>query len=274
MGITQPFAWTAVEDALHGWVTASTGLPGDDVRFQTRRAEGGARGPAPRALIQLLSLVPISMPTSDKWPQVKAVRVTVTAGGAGLVGVDFYPGRSDQAQQIAVATVPADTTETAAAKLLVELVANLPAGYLAAPDPADTSSVLVGGTEAEPLFALADAAGSLTSSATTVPRFPLFVSTIHTATWRITFRSPEVSGPSHAACFSLLCMNTRRVALDRPMGAVGFISAGIPGTTVAVPPERDESVATIDIAYRGLLTGAVAATAMRQASVTLIPQAA
>lgn len=273
MSATDPIAWTGIENAHTYWVRQATGLPGPDVRLQTARSKGGARGPGPSALVSMLSLTPVSQQGRTVIPNITEQRLTVIAG-AGEVGIDFYPARSFDAQRISVAAGGGDPPAVTAAALAAELTANLPTGYSAAVDPGDTSSVILGGSAAEPLFSSAAAVPALLAVATTVPRWPYFVYVLATMVWRIQFRTPAVNGNGLAASLMSQAMTYRRSLLDPELRKLGFTHAGTPATLTAVTSDRDESTAVLDVASRGWMTGAVAAVAMRRAGLILYAAAA
>ncbi len=124
------------------------------------------------------------------------------------------------------------------------------------------------------MFASAPADAALLAVTTPLPRYPELVTLEVTATWRVDFRASGVSGAALAANAMSKAMLYRRTLLDPPMIALGFQPAGTPLSEPSVPVERDESLAVLDVAFIGILTGAVAKFAMRAIGVTQTAQAA
>jgi len=268
MPVTDPIALDDMEDALWNWVVQSTGIDGAHVRVQTERDQGEARGPAPKATISLVSLVQLSQQGRSTIRQIMTDRYTVIADGPGEVGVDFYPGTSLAPQRISIVAGVGDPPATSAAALLVQLQADLPAGYTAILDPNDATAVLVTGSSGSPLFASATADAALLTVTTAEPHLPYFTRIECQIVWRVTFRADGVSGVTMATGSMNKAMMHRRTLLDPAMHALGFRHAGTPQATPFVPITRDESIATFDVAFIGLATGAFAAVAMRAAGLT------
>jgi hypothetical protein len=269
MAVTDPADWVALENAIHTWIKRSTAVPGDRIRVQIPRDDGEARGPAPKATIELISLVPLSQQMIKPYLRTMVQRYTVLSDSAGEVGVDFYPADSLVPQRISIMAVDEDPPATTAAALLVQLTADLPTGYTAAADPDDTASVLVSGATATPVFASAPADDALLTVATVMPRIVNFLVILHAATWRVSFRSGEVAGASAARNAMASALLYRKTHLDPTMYRLGFRPAGEPFTEATVPTDRGESFAVLDVAVIGPLTGAVAAQVMRQAGLSL-----
>ena len=267
--MTEPLAWESIEDALQVWVTRSTGLDPKRVRVQQPRDSGEARGPYPKATISLLTFRPDQQQGRSRIPSIVRQRYRVLADGPGEVGVDFYAGTSLEPERISTVAGPGDPPATSAAALLVELQANLPDGYTASANPDDDTEVIVDGSEEQPLFTAAPANSALLSVTTSVPRFPVFLRMRTYLVWRIEFRADAVSGSGMAANLMAKAELRRASLLDPAMHALGLWSAGTPASLPSVPATRDESLAVLDVAYFGHLTGAQAATALRAIGLNL-----
>lgn len=274
MAVTDPAAWEDIEQAIWYWLSQCTGIAGDRVRNPQPRDYGEARGPAPKAVLRLLSLVPNSQQMITPLPQTMVQRYTVIANGPGEVGVDFYPGTSATPQRISIVAGVGDPPNVSAAALLLQLQADLPAGYSAVIDPLDDTSIRVSGSEAEPLFASAPADPALLAVSTAMPRFPDLVTVRVTAVWRVEFRANDVNGLGIAANAMSKALLYRRTLLDPAMARLGFYPAGTAFIQAEIPVERDESLAVLDVQFVGHLTGAVANTAMRQVGLTQTAAAA
>ncbi len=257
MSATIPIAWTAMEDALVAWVRAATGFGANDVRLVPQRESGAARGPAPKVQISLLSMVPQSRAGTRKIIQTVRQRYTVIANGPGNVGVDFFPDTSLTPQQIVYVAGIGELPPSSAAGLLAEL-ANLPTGYAASADPQDTASVLVDGSDDEPLFDASPIDGALLSVADAIPRVTDLRNILHRLVWRIAFRRTATNGPAEATRSMQDCMLFREDALDPPLREIGFYNAGTPGAQPAITADRVETLALLDIAVRGRMTVAFA----------------
>lgn len=272
----QAVDWVGVYNAIKLWAWQAAGIEPARVRALVDRDLGEAKGPAPKATIELISLVPTSKGSRRVLPQIMRQRYRVTAPGPGEVGIDFYPSISLTPQRISIAAGPGDPPATSAAALLAELTANLPAGYTASADPEDATAILLDGSEAEPLFASVSANLSLLTVTTPRPRFPYLGVVEHRVVWRITFRTGQVAaaatqataatGPRFAADLMTRAMAYRNV-LDRYLLPLGFRHGGTANSQPDVPNDRSESTATLDVAYFGLFTGIEAANAMRLAGI-------
>lgn len=269
MSATNPIDWERIEDALWAWIVQSTGIPGDRVRVLITRDDGEARGPAPKATISLVSLVPTAMQGRLNQLRVQRQRLTVLRKGPGLVGVDFYPGRSLTPQRIAVMAGEGDEPDAIAVALLGELQSQLPDGYTASADPDDDAAVLLDGTEASPLFATSSANDATLSVFTAIPRIVAIRYMEHRLVLRVTFRASGVSGSSTAANAMAKAMLYRQSRLDPAMRRLSFRHGGFPQSQAAVPADRGESTAALDVAFFGFLTGAEAAVAMRAAKLRM-----
>jgi hypothetical protein len=261
--VNEPIAWTQVEDALTRWVRLSTGFADTDVRLVPQRATGAARGPSPKVQISLLSMLQRSKVMRRRYVQTMRQRYTVTADGPGTVGVDFYPDVSLVPQSIAYVAGPGEDPASSAAGLLAELVANLPAGYSASADPEDAASVLVDGSDNEPVFAALplDAGPGLdpiTTVADAIPRVADLRLVQFRFVWRLDFRSDATNGASQASNARMRCQTLREDLLDPVMRSLGFESEGTAATTAAITPDRVESLAVYDVAFRGHMALAVA----------------
>ena len=269
-----PVDWVRAEDVIANWAYQAGDIDKDRVRIQTPRGQGEARGPAPKATISLVSLVPLQTQGRETQARVMQQRCTVTAVGPGEVGVDFFPGHSQVPQRISIVSGIGDPPAVSAAALLGALQGALPAGYTASADGADPASILIDGTAATPLFASLAADPALLTVTTPMPRYPVILRLEHAVVWRITVRAEAVAGPNFAANAISKMMVHRRSWCDQYMYPIGFRPAGTPQATPFVPPERDESLGTLDIRFIGLMTGAEATTAMRVAGLTLTSAAA
>jgi hypothetical protein len=269
MAVTDPADWVAIENAIYTWLVRSTSVAADRVRIQTPRDDGEARGPASKATIQLLSLVPLSQQMITPFRQTMIQRYTVTAIGPGEVGVDFYAGDSLVPQRISIMAAEDDPTDVSAAALLAQLILDLPAGYSAEIDPEDEDSILVTGDTATPVFASAPADVAFMEITTVMPAVVNFLLVQHLATWRISFRASAVSGFGVARNDMSKALLYRKTHLDPAMYRLGFQPAGEPFTESNIPTDRAESLAVLDIAAIGLLTGAVAVQIMRAAGLIL-----
>lgn len=136
-----------------------------------------------------------------------------------------------------------------------------------AADAFDASSVLIKGTTAEPLFATYPADTALAASYDIVSRFTIFSQVECVVVWRIDFRAAGVSGAARATRAAANAEVFRKV-LDREMLALGFRSLGTANFAPLVPLDRNESVATLDVRFQGIMTGARTATPMRRARTT------
>ena len=143
--MTAPIAFELIEDAISQWLQLS--VPGITVYF-VEPEDSGAPHPAPPR-VQILPVagpVALSRPELRRIPSVMSQRVTVTAGGPATAGVDFRLGFAEQPERIEVDLLVGDDPEAGAAKLLGELVLELPAGVTAALDPEDVPAILVTGS--------------------------------------------------------------------------------------------------------------------------------
>src|SRR5690606_32787467 len=118
----------------------------------------------------LVSLVPTSQQGKQPQLRVQRLRLTVTAAGPGLVGIDFYPARSLTPQRIAITAGDGDEPATSAAALLAELQSELPAGYTASADPENPAALLLDGSDGSPVFAAASANTALLTVSVAIPR--------------------------------------------------------------------------------------------------------
>lgn len=268
MNIADPVAWTQIEDAMYDWIAGCSGIDADRVRHLVPRDDGEARGPAPKAVIRLISDPPTMQRGEETQLRITRQRYTVIADGPGEVGVDFYPGRSLTPQRISIVAGAGDPPATSAAALLGQLTADLPAGYTASADPEDTASVLVDGSEAEPLFTASTADAALLTVATPIPRFVKVYRIEHRITYRVEFRADAVSGPTIAADAKSRAVMYRRSLLDPAMARLGFRPAGTPLSESNVPTDRSESLAVLDVAFLGWFTGAEGRTPVRVAGYT------
>jgi hypothetical protein len=267
MTVVDTVAWPQVENALHDWIVQSAGIAGSDVRFQVPRDEGPSKGAPAKALITLLGIVTLQQTSRQTQPRVVRQVYTVIADGPGEIGIDFYAARSLTPQRISIAAGIGDPPATSAAALLVELTANLPAGYTASAEGSD--GVSVEGSTSDPLFAATTVNSSLLTVATPSPRFPYLLRQEHRANWRVSFRDDGVSGSGTAAARMSKAMIYRRAMLDQRMLRLGFRAAGTLQSQPNVPGDRGESQAVLDVSFIGYMTGATAATAMRAAGLTL-----
>lgn len=274
MAVTDPADWLAIENALWSWITRATTIPTDRVRVQINRDDGEARGPAPKATISLVSLVPTSQQMITPIPRIMQQRYTVTADGPGEVGVDFYPADSLTPQRISIVAAVDDPPDVSAAALLAQLIADLPVGYTAIADPEDTASILVSGDTDTPVFASTPADADFLSVTTAIPRIINLVVIQHVATWRVSFRAGDVAGTAAARNAMATALLYRKTYLDPLLYPLGFFPAGEPFSDASVPIDRSESLAVLDVAAIGLLTGAVATNIMRAAGLTLTASAA
>lgn len=262
-----PINMVGLEDAFFRWVTGTTGLPDERVRFPASRDKGPAKGPAPSAEIRLLTQVDVGVVSERVWPQTMTRRHTVIAG-AGEVGIDFYPGDSLTPQRISVVAGAGDDPAVTAAALLVEFTANLPAPYTAALVVGDPTTVEILGTVDEPVFASAAAVPALLSVKDGVPRFPYLSTQLERLTWRITFRAPAVNGDATAGQFMSMAKRHRK-ALHRMTYALGWSVKNYPASEPSIPTDRRESTAVLDVALLGNSTGAMAATPLRALGTTI-----
>ncbi len=276
---TDPMAWREAENAIHSWIVQSTGIAGARVRTQRNRDSGEAKGPDPRATISVPAMVPLSLPSFMRLDAIMVQRYTVTGVGPGEVGIDFYPAQSLTPQRISILAAEDDEPSVSAAALLLELQAELPAGYTAAADATDTA-ILVTGSTAEPEFAALPADADFLTVLTRMPRHPRLWTQKHRIVWRIEFSCANVSaantedaadlvGTGLAANAMAVAMLLRERLLDSPMRLLGFTPAGYPTTQPSVPSTRDRSRAVLDVACEGLLTSAektITARAIRVSS--------
>lgn len=261
--MTAPIAWTMLEDAVHDWAAEATGIPGPDVYFVEQREVGLARPAPPAAEIETLTISTIGRTDEIRVAQIMEQRYTVTADGPGTVGVLFYLNRSLDPQTITITAGVGDPPATSAAALLAKLGTDLPTGVTAAADPEDTASVIVTGSEDEPLFAASPATPALLLVTTLLERFATVRAAWTRMTWRVTFRSANTRG--HDTAIALLAK--AKMALDRSLrpklGAAGWLFKGALASSSAPTDGKKETAAIFDFALEGNATEAVQAIAMR-----------
>jgi len=261
--VTAPIAWVMLEDAVHDWVEGATGIPGADVYFVEQREVGLARPAPPAAEIETLTINTIGRTDGTRVAQIMEQRYTVTADGPGTVGVLFYLGRTLTPQTITITAGVGDPPATSATALLAELTSELPTGVTAASDPEDTASVLITGSEDEPLFTATPANSSLTSVTTLLERFATVRSAWTRMTWRVTFRSAMTRG--HDTAMALLAKAKMRLdsSLRPKLGVAGWLYKGALASSSAPTDGKKETAAIFDFALEGNATEAVQAIAMR-----------
>ena len=261
--MTAPIAWVMLEDAVHDWIEGATGIPGSDVYFLEQREVGLARPAPPAAEIETLTINTIGRAGETRIAQIMEQRYTVTADGPGTVGVLFYLGRSLAPQTISIIAGIGDPPATSAAALLVKLGTDLPTGVTAAADPEDTASVIVSGSESEPLYSATSADIAMLSVTTLLERFARVRAAWTRMTWRVTFRSAKTRG--HDTAMALLAK--AKMTLDRSLrpklGAAGWLYKGALASSSAPTDGKKETAAIFDFALEGNATEAVQAIAMR-----------
>jgi hypothetical protein len=92
--------------------------------------------------------------------------------------------------------------------------------------------------------------------------------------WRLDFRSDATNGASQAANAMMRCQTLREDLLDPVMRDLGFWSENTAATVVAITPDRVESLAAYDVAFRGHMTLAVARVAGRALAFNVTTQQA
>ena len=250
--MSAPIDWTALEDAIHAWVVESLGLPGSSVYYVEPELAGATLPPVPAAQIQpLAGPIRLYQPQVTKVAGVTRYRVTVLADGPGDAGLRFYGGRSLVALEIPLAAAPADPPSVTAAALAAAVDAALPTGYSAAVDPEDSASVLVEGTEAEPLFALAAVDPSFAGVALVRARWTEVELAWSRITWRVLLRSATARGFGSAPdLLGRLGAGIQRRLVPR-IHAAGWQWKGTLAALPTLPPERTEFRAALDFAVEG-----------------------
>ena len=259
--MTAPIALEQLETAFSTWVTSSTGA----APYFVEPADSGAPIPAPPAAqISWFGLVQISKPQIVKIPSIMVQRYTVTAAGAGTVGVDFSLGFTETPTAISITAGGGDTEDTSAAALLAELTAELPAGVTAAADPEDTASVLVTGSTAQPLFA--STALGITSVTTVVQRYPELEAEWSRMTWRTSWRSSQTRGFLTAGDLLLRARKDVERILRPAIRALGWDKVAVIAALTPSPTRGDStSQATLDLSLEGWATRAYQDPAARLA---------
>jgi hypothetical protein len=271
MTATAPIAIELVENAIHDWVVAATGIPGERVCFPEKRDDGAPDVALPAALIQVAtSLVPLSQPEVRTIPSIVKQQITILVDGPGTfavllyVGFDFDSPLTFSYDSPDQGLDPQETPDISAAALFAIIDAGLPAGITAAIDGDDPTSIIVTGSTDEPLFALAPSDADLVEITPLVERFPELEVEWSRMVCRVTFRGVEVRG--FATGFDL--MTRARKAMHRvlkpKLQAAGWNLAGIllaQNTTLA---DRSETQGTLDFALLGYATAAYQVPAARR----------
>lgn len=272
--MTAPIAWELLEDAVHDWVAASTGLPGNRV-CMVEPLDSGAPDPGPpSALLQCTDSIRIGQADVRKIPSTVIQRVTVCVGGPGSFGVRVYVGFDFDAPAVItyVSTAVGDDAETPAqiaTALLAELDANLPEGITAEADPKDAASLLVTGSSAVPLFASEPVDESTIAVTPVRERFPELECEWWRLIWRVTFRAEPLRGFGSATDMMTRAQkHMSRLFQPRALQA-GWQFKGWLLSQPIYPPDRSESQATLDFALEGFATAAYQDPAVRRIGFSL-----
>ena len=258
--MTVPVAIEAVGDAIAQWVRDA--LPAVSIHRVEPQASGAPVPAPPRVqVIQLSPAVAIGEPEERRQLLIMLQRVTVTAGGPASAGVDFRLGFEETPARIEADLLAGDDAEAGAAKLLLELQTDLPAGVTATLDPEDPASILVEGTEAEPLFSCAPV--GVTAVSTLRERRDKIYAEWSRMTWRLSFAAEPTRGHGTAQQLLDIVKAYRRRRFVRQITATGWEWKGVLLDTSLTPAERDESTAEYDFALEGYATIAFQDPAMR-----------
>ena len=137
-----------------------------------------------------------------------------------------------------------------------------------ADDAMDAPSVEILADATAPLFATAPADRTLLEAADTVSRWTVLSVVECEIIWRVGWRASGVTGNRLAVSAASKGMVWRASLLDPAMRKLGFKPQGVAAMATSVPLDRDESISTLDLRYRGTMTGARTATPMRRAGAT------
>jgi hypothetical protein len=266
--MTQPINIEGIEDVISAWVQAAN--PGIAVHFPERQ-DAGAPIPAPPSafILQLSPDTAIGQDEIRPVPSIMKQRVTVTAGGPNTAGIDFRLGRTEQPTRIEVDLLGGDDADAGAVKLLAEFIAELPAGVTASADPEDPASIIVDGSEPEPLFSCAPA--GVVAVTSLVERTPKIHARWSRMTYRVEFRSLETRGYGTAPQLMSRAQAYTRRTLIPALKRVGWQYKGVLLETTQLPADRRPGLATLDFALEGYATIAFQDPALRYASTHFAP---
>lgn len=129
---------------------------------------------------------------------------------------------------------------------------------------AEATSVVVKGAASAPLFASSPADRDLLEVSDIVSRYTIFSRVEVLVVWRIDYRADGVSGSGRATAAASHAVLFRRALLDGPMEQLGFRPMGTANFASELALDRDESLATLDVRFQGIMTGVRTATPMRR----------
>lgn len=273
--MTAPIALEMLEDAIHDWIAAATVIPDERVCFVEERDSGAPDVALPAALIQSTSLVTIGRPEVRKIPSIVQQRVTVIADGPGTFGVREYLGWDFDAPTLYSYDSPdqdpveQETPAQIAAELLSLLDAGTPVGFTVIEDPDDDASIIVTGSSAVPLFALASTDTALVTITPLRERFPELECEWSRMVWRVTFRGSALRGFESALDLMARARKSMHRVLAPLVQAAGWRLAGVLLAQPTSPADRSESQATLDFALEGYATAAYQVPAARQIGIAL-----
>ena len=250
--MSPPIDWTALEDAIHGWAVDALGIPGSSVYYVEPELAGATLPPVPAAQIQpLAGPIRLYRPQVTKVPGVTRYRVTVLGDGAGDAGLRFYAGSTLVPLTIPLAAALDDPPSTTAAALALAVDADVPVGYSAAVDPEDDTTVIIDGSEAEPMFALAAADPAFASVTLSRARWTEVELAWSRITWRVLLRSATARGFGSAADMLARLGSGIERKLGPRLRAAGWLWKGTIASLPTLPPDRTEFRAALDFAVEG-----------------------
>lgn len=267
--MTAPIAFELIEDAIVQWLELA--VPGITV-YMVEPEDSGAPLPAPPRvqLLQVSGPTAISQPELRRVPSIMIQRVQITAGGPASAGVDFRLGFAQDPERIEVDLLPGDDAGDGAAKLLAELVLELPAGVTAAIDPEDAAAIIVTGSAAQPLFSCSPV--GVTSVTTLRERFPTIHASWSRMTWRCDFSALATRGLDTAVGLMERAKVARARMLVPRLQAAGWEYKGELQAQGTIAASRNESSAVFDFAIEGYSTVAFQDPALRLVAYKFQPQ--
>lgn len=264
MTATAPIAIEQLEDAFVAWLRSTGAFP----YLVEAHSTGHPEPPAPAVQVSWGALVAIGQPELRPVPSIMRQRITVTAPGPGVTGVDFRLGFDLAPTAIEATLGPGDDEAAGALLLLAELAADLPAEVTAVLDPDDDTSIIVDGSAAEPLFSFwpTDEARALVTPL--IERFPKIEASWSRMTWTMNFRGKPTRGFGTATDLMARAKATMRKQLGPLVRAAGWELKGVLFAD-ATPPLRDQSTAQLALALEGYATIAFQSPAIRAARAEL-----
>ena len=264
--MTAPLDWVGLEDALHEWVVASTGLPESSVVHVEPELIGASLVPVPAAHIQHLSIVPLGQREIRRIPSQVLVSVTVLADGPGVFAVNYYAGFAETPEVVTYTAGPGELAADIAQALQGLLLAALPVGYAV---DIDGPSLAVLASEASPLFAMSSTDPASVQVTTLRERFPELECTWSRLTWRVLLRTAMGRGFSSATDLATRCHTRLYRTLQPAILPLGWRLAGVLLVNNNIPNDRGEANALLDFAVEGYATAAFQAPAIRMLGATL-----